>query len=128
MNSIIYKNVRDLANLQNNTYLLAIIVAVIALLIAAVIANMIAYEGGLTPRDHIKRTWAYWLVGIVAAIGFFIYNYFVVAPQVSTAFRPDFEQIIYIATLITFGVYVVAGLVLGLLLKNSKFGTIKFKP
>lgn len=128
MNSIIYKSVTDLANLQNTTYLLALIAALIALGIAFFIANFIAFEGGLNPRDHVKRTWAYWLVGIITTAGFFAYNYFFVSLKVSMAFKPDFEKTILIATLACFAVYVLLGLVLSQLLKKSKFGTIKFKP
>jgi membrane-associated HD superfamily phosphohydrolase len=128
MNSIIYKNLNDVAILQNTTYLLAFIAALIALAIAFVIANFVAYEGGLTPRDHVKRTWAYWLVGIITTASFFVYNYFLVSPKVSIAFKPDFEKTIYVATLAVLVVYILLGLIFRQLFKKSKFGTIKFKP
>ena len=128
MNSIIYKTVNDLSNLQNTTYLIALIVIGVAIGIAFVISNMVAFEGGLDPRDHVKRTWAYWLVGIISTLGFFAYNYFYVSQKVSNAFKPDFEKTTFIATLVLFVAYVVVGLIFRQLFKNSKFGTIKFKP
>lgn len=126
MNSIIYKTASDVANLQNTTYLIALLVVAIAIGIAFAIANVIAFEGGLNARDHIKRTWGYWLVGTIGTLFFFAYNQFLIAPKVATGFRPDFQNTNFIATGLVLVLYIIIGLVMKLLFRKGKFGTIKF--
>lgn len=126
MGNIIYKNLNDLTSIQNTSYLLAILVVALALLIAIIIANMIAFEGGLEPRDRKKRTWGYWLVGILATLGFFSYNHFIVTQEVAMGFRPDFQKTNLIATGSVLGAYILLGYILKLVFQKKKFGTIRF--
>jgi hypothetical protein len=126
MNTIIYKTINDVANLKNTTYLIALLVVAVAIGIAFLISNLIAFEGGLNPKDPSKRTWGYWLTGVISTFLFFGYNQFLVVSKVATGFKPDFQSANLLATGVLFVLYIIIGLIMKMMFRKAKFGTVKF--
>ncbi len=127
MNDIIYRNPNEVSGLITNTYILAIVAAIIFLLIAMIISKTIAYEGGKNPQDPKKRRLWFWIVGIIAPVAFFCYNFFVVKSQIAPnqMLLDDFAKNMAISTGLVFVVYLAIGYLLShFVFKSGKFGTI----
>ena len=121
-----YKNINQLEGLISNTYILAVVAAIVFVGIAILIGSMIAYQGGKNPTDAKKRRVWFWLTGIIATAAFFCYNYFYVSGTIvpNKQLQDDFFTHSAIATGVTLAVYVLAGFVMSKLLKRQKFGTV----
>jgi Na+/H+-dicarboxylate symporter len=116
---------KDLDALIGETYMYAVIVAVVALVLAFIIANVIKYQGGKNATDHIKRRVWYIITGIVAPIGFFLYNNLYVSDFIKTrVLETKFSTANNLATLVVLGVYVIVGILLMLVMRSSKWGSI----
>lgn len=118
------RNPRQLSALETQTYMIALIVALCALGIAFLIANLIAYEGGSKPRDPVKRRMAFFVVGIVAAVAFYLYNILSVIQSVATSLQDKFRDTSLFSTIGLIVVFVVCGFALSKMLKQNKFGTV----
>lgn len=121
-----YKNINQLDGLISNTYILAVVAAIVFVGIAILIGSLIAYQGGKNPSDAKKRRVWFWLTGIVATAAFFCYNYFYVSGTIvpTQMLQDKFFTHTAIATGVTLVVYVIAGFVMSKLLKRQKFGTV----
>lgn len=121
-----YKNINQLEGLISNTYILAVVAAIVFVGIAILIGSMIAYQGGKNPTDAKKRRVWFWLTGIIATAAFFCYNYFYVSGTIvpTQMLQDKFFTHAAIATGVTLAVYVLAGFVMSKLLKRQKFGTV----
>lgn len=116
---------KDLEALISNTYMYAVIVAIIALVIAYIAVNLIKYKGGKNSADHIKRRVWFIIVGVIAAIAFYMYNDLVVSSTILKApLQARFSIANIVATLSLMGVYVIIGLLLMMLMRSSKWGSI----
>jgi len=126
MNGIIYKNLRDVEGLITNTYILAVITAVVFVLLAMLVAQLIAYQGGKKPRDPARRRTWFWILAFVNMTIFFSWNYFYVQNQIKPvkALVNDFLMNSAIATGVSLIVYIILGFLLSRALKNRKFGTV----
>ncbi len=126
MNKIVYNSIRDLNGLISNTYILAIIVAVVFVGISIAVSGMIAFEGGRNPRDPKKRRIWFIILGIIGTILFFCWNYFIVLEKIKpvASFQNQFLKHAGIATGVTLVVYVLLGFVLSKLMRRKKYGTI----
>ncbi len=113
--------------LISNTYILAIVAALVFVGIAILISSMIAYQGGKNPTDAKKRRVWFWVTGIIAAAAFFCYNYFYVSGQIKPT-QPLLQDKFFTHTAITTGVtlatFVLIGFVMSKLMKKGKFGTV----
>jgi ABC-type tungstate transport system substrate-binding protein len=123
MNKI--ENIKQLDALVSQTYMLGIIAAIIALVLAFIIAYIIKFQGGKGSRDHIiRRNW-YIAIGLVATIGFFLYNFLYVSTQIAKApLQAKFSTANIIATLALLGIYIVVGILTMLVMRNTKWGSI----
>ncbi len=123
-----YENVytlRTIDGLISNTYVFAIVIAVIFVAISILISNIIAYEGGKNPRDAIKRRIWFFVIAAVNTIVFFIWNYFFIATKIKGAPAVSkFMTHTFICTGITLLAFIVMGFVLSKLMKKGKYGTI----
>ena len=127
MNNILYHNPNEVAGLISNTYILSAVAAIVFLLITMIISKTIAYEGGKNPQDPKRRRIWFWVIGIVATVAFFCYNFFVVKNQIvsNPMLLDEFAKHMAIATGLTFLIYLVAGYILShFVFKSGKFGTI----
>jgi len=116
---------KTLPGLINNTYILAIVFALIFIGISFLISSIIAYEGGTHPKDAFKRRIWFFVLGANAAIIFFLFNYFYVISLIKGApAKSDFMLHNGIATALVFIVYLVVGILLSKTFKKGKYGTI----
>jgi len=116
----------DLEQLIGSTYMYAIIIAIAAVVLAFIIANLIKYQGGKNSTDHIKRRIWYIIIGVLAPIGFWLYNSLYLAEKlISTQSHKNiFSTANLRATLALLGVYVVLGILTMLIFRRSKWGSI----
>lgn len=116
---------KQLEALIGETYMYAIIFAILALAIAYIIALLIKWQGGKNPRDHVKRRIWYIIIGIVFPIAFFLYNILYVSSYIQKApLQAQFSSANIIATLIALGFYVIVGIITMLIMRSSKWGSI----
>lgn len=124
MNNVKINTLSQLHALQNETWVWAAVVLLVALFVAWGISTLISWEGG-KDRSYIKRRWACGIVWAVAWIGFFLYNDLYVMDSIKkTAYKTLFSHTIW-QTLGALAVgYVGLVLLLAYLTPNSKFGSI----
>ena len=116
---------KQLDALIGQTYIYAIIGAVVALALAFLVANLIKYEGGRNSRDHIKRRIWYIILGIVFIFAFYLYNALYVSDFITKAsLQAKFSNTNLLSTLVLLGIYLGAGLLTMMLIRSSKWGTI----
>ncbi len=116
---------KTIGGLIANTYILAIILAVIFISISLLVANLIAFEGGKNPQDPKKRRlWFFILAGINPTI-FFLWNFIFISQKIKGAPAQDkFLIQLAIATGVNLLLYLIIGFVLSKISKKSKYGTI----
>jgi ABC-type arginine/histidine transport system permease subunit len=121
---ITIRNPRQLEQQAYETYLLAVIVAIIFVGISWIVAKLIKWEGGRDPKDAGKRRAAFFIIWFVAIASFFLYNMVVVSEKVAPNLQSRFSMVNYLSTLLLAVVYLIVGFILSKLLKSSKYGTI----
>lgn len=116
---------KEVQALIGETYMYAIIIALVAIVLAFIIANLIKFEGGKNPRDHIKRRVWFIILGLATPIFFFLYNALYVSNYITKApLQAKFSSTNLMATLALLGVYVVAGILTMLIMRSTKWGSI----
>ncbi|MDR3118447.1 MAG: hypothetical protein LBU44_03375 [Mediterranea sp.] len=111
--------------LISETYMYAVIIGIAAVVLAFIIANIIKWGGGKYDTSHIKRRVAYIIIGIIAPIGFFLYNALYVNSFIMKApLQAKFTTANMLATLAVLGVYVAVGVITMLIMRCSKWGSI----
>lgn len=116
--------ISQLEALQSNTMVYAGIVCLAAILIVFLISLMIPYQGGVD-KSYIKRRIAYIIVGVVAAIAFFLYNeLYVMNLIMNQGFQTEFATTNLQCLGITIGGYIIVGLAIMFAFRHSKFGSI----
>jgi H+/gluconate symporter-like permease len=120
----IYDNIKQIDALIGETYMYAIIIAIIALVIAYIIANLFNW-GGKNDKSHIRRRVWYIIIGIVAPTMFFLYNALFVARSITKApLLARFSTANVLATLTELGIYLFIGILSMVILRSSKWGSI----
>lgn len=115
---------KQLHALQNETWVWAAVVLLVALFVAWGISTLISWEGG-KDRSYIKRRWACGIVWAVAWIGFFLYNdLYVMLSIQKTAYKTLFSHTIWQTLGVLAVGYVGLVFLLAYLTPNSKFGSI----
>lgn len=116
--------IQHLNKLQDETYIYAVIVAVVAFALSFFIANLIPHEGG-DDRSYIKRRVEYIIILFLQASGFFIYNaYFVSNKIINPGFQNMFDKTNFKCLGVTIVVYLVVSLIVMLCFRRSKYGSI----
>lgn len=119
----IITNLQQLNQLMNSTMIYAVIVGLVAVLIALAVANMIPWES--SGKSYIKRRIAFVVIGLVAVLGFWLYNDLGVMGSIKNAgFQNMFKACNLKCIGINLGVYLVASLALMFTFRHSKFGSI----
>ena len=114
---------KQLHALQNETWVWAAVVLLVALFVAWGISTLISWEGG-KDRSYIKRRWACGIVWAVAWIGFFLYNDLYVMGRIKQAYKTLFSHTIWQTLGVLAVGYVGLVFLLAYLTPNSKFGSI----
>ena len=119
--------VQQLEALKSTTLVWAAIICVAAFAISFLVATLIPYKGGKDTSHVTRRIW-YIIIGVLAAMGYWIYNFLVVVPAIKNpGFQSQFSQTNLISVAIIILGYVVLGLVLSVIFRRSKFATIYLK-
>ena len=117
-------NLPQLQQLMNSTMIYAIIVGLVAVIISLAVANMFPWEGG-NDKSYVKRRIAFVIIGIIAILGFWLYNDLVVVENIRNAgFQNMFKACNLKCIFINLGVYIVASGILMFTFRHSKFGSI----
>ena len=113
-----------LQSLQDETMVYAAIVGTAALTLSLVVASLIAYKGG-NDNSYITRRICYVIIGLVAAIGFYMYNDLVVKPDINNVgWQSMFSDTNLFFLGINIGVYLIGGIILMLVFRHKKIGSI----
>lgn len=122
---ITIRNPRQLEQLAYETYLFAVIAAIIFVGISWIVSKLIKWEGGRNPKDAGRRRIAFFIIWFIAIAAFFLYNMFVTADKVAPNLQSRFSMVNYLSTLLLSAVYLIVGFLLSrFVLRNSKYGTI----
>lgn len=122
MNTVI-RTLPQVQQAQVDAWVYGLIVAGVALAIAIGIAFLINWRSDR--RDFITRRIFFIVIGLVAPAGYWLYNAQIVVPQIQNpGFRNMFEATNLYVLLTGIAVYAVAGILLMLCFRTSKFGSI----
>ena len=117
-------NLPQLQQLMNSTMIYAVIVGLVAVIISLAVANMFPWEGG-NDKSYVKRRIAFVIIGLIAILGFWLYNDLVIVGNIRNAgFQNMFKACNLKCIFINLGVYVVASGILMFTFRHSKFGSI----
>jgi hypothetical protein len=119
------ETLKQVQALIGETYMYAVIIGIAAVVLAFIIANLVKYQGGKNPTDHITRRIWYIVLGLAVPIAFFLYNAMYVSNYIIKApLQAKFSIASILATLVMLGVYVVVGILTMLIMRRSKWGSI----
>lgn len=119
--------VQQLDALKQTTLVWAVIICLVAFAISFLVATLVPYKGGKDTSFIIRRIW-YIIIGVVAAAGYWIYNFLVAVPAIKNpGFKSQFSQTNLISVVIIIVGYVVIGLVVAFIFRKSKFSTVYLK-
>ena len=117
-------NLPQLQQLMNSTMIYAVIVGLVAVIISLAVANMFPWEGG-NDKSYVKRRIAFVIIGLIAILGFWLYNDLGVVGNIKNAgFQNMFKACNLKCIFINSGVYLVASGILMFTFRHSKFGSI----
>ncbi len=117
-------NNAQLNQLMNSTMIYAVVVGLVAVLLALLLANMFPWEGR-NDRSYIKRRIAFVVIGIIAVLGFWMYNDLAVMGHIkNVGFQNMFKSCNLKCMGINVGVYLLASILLMFKFRHSKFGSI----
>ena len=118
-------NLNQLDALIGQTFIYAIIAAVIALAFSFLIANLVTWQGGKNSRCHIKRRVWFIILGIIFTFSFYLYNALYVSNFITkSSLQAKFATNNLLSTLTLLGVYTVAGILTMMVIRSSKWGSI----
>lgn len=118
------QTIAQLHELQNRTFVYALIVALFIFAIAWILANITPYQGK-DDRSYIKRR--IWLIVsmVIGAFGFWLFNdLYVMSFIKKTAFQNQFTTTNIWCLLITILVSLAISLIVMFVFRHSKFGSI----
>jgi sulfoxide reductase heme-binding subunit YedZ len=113
----------DVKSLELNTYITAVVVALVFLAVAAIMSSAIAYEGGANPRDPRKRRLVFWSLAGTALAAFFGYQQLFVAPLVAMRWQSRFLSTTAYSAIAVIVIYLLIGFLISKVFANGKLGT-----
>lgn len=123
MNRII-TTLPQLQQLQTDTYIYSAIILLVAFGVAFILANMVPYKGG-NDRSYITRRVLFVIVGLVAGLGYWVYNQATVMACIRNAgFKNQFGTTTYYSLALILLGYVAVSVLVMCLSRYSKFGSI----
>lgn len=122
MNTII-KTIQQLHQAQADAWVYGMIVCGIALALAIVIAFLVPFRSDF--KDYVTRRVCFILAGLVFPAAYWLYNMQAVVPKISNpGFKSMFEKTNLTVLLASIGAYFIIGIVLMLVFRKTKFGSI----
>lgn len=118
------QTISQLKGLQSETYVYAVVVAILIFGVAFLISQMIPYQGG-NDRSYIKRR-IWWVVSmVVGSLGFWLYNdLYVMSFIKKVALKNQFSTTNMVCLAVTLLGSALLSLVIMFCFRHSKFGTI----
>lgn len=118
------QTISQLKGLQSETYVYAVVVAILIFGVAFLISQMIPYQGG-KDRSYIKRR-IWWVVSmVVGSLGFWLYNdLYVMSFIKKVALKNQFTTTNMVCLAVTLLGSALLSLVIMFCFRHSKFGTI----
>lgn len=118
------QTISQLKGLQSETYVYAVVVAILIFGVAFLISQMIPYQGG-NDRSYIKRR-IWWVVSmVVGSLGFWLYNDLYVMNFIKkVALKNQFTTTNMVCFAVTLLGSALLSLVIMFCFRHSKFGTI----
>ena len=116
-------NLRDIDGLITNTYMFAVVTAIVMLGLAILVASMIQYQSGANPKDRMKRKMWFWILGIITPIIFYVYNLTLVMPNIKAgpAMNKFFTHSA-LSPVLAFAIFVILGVIVSKIFKRKKVG------
>ena len=117
-------SLKEIPGLITNSYIFAAVCAVVFILLAWLIANGIKNQGGSNPQDPRKRRIWFWLLAVLNAVVFYLYNLFLVMPNIKKG--PAMEAYAMhgaLSAVVALGAYVIFGFILSKVFKRGKLGS-----
>jgi len=117
-------NLKDIDGLIVNTYVFAVIAAVIMLALAILIASSIKYQPGPNPKDSSKRKLWFWILAILTPVSFYMYNLLLVTPGIKAG--PAMNKFFMhsaLSPVVSFVLFLILGITISKLFKRKKVGT-----
>lgn len=118
------QTLNQLKELQNETYVYAVIVAIVIFAVALLISKLVPYQGN-NDRSYVKRR--IWLIVCMAAgsLSFWLYNDLYVMGHIKkVAFQNQFSETNMICLAITLVGSALISLIVMICFRHSKFGSI----
>lgn len=120
---IVIRTLPQIQQAQADTWVYGAIVAVIALAIATLIAFLINWRSDR--KDYITRRIWFIVIGIIAPLGYWLYNMQVIVPKIHNAgFQNMFKETNLYVLLASIVCYFAVGIFLMFCFRNSKLGSI----
>ena len=122
MNTVI-RTLPQIQQAQADAWVYGAIVAILALAVAILISSLINWRSDR--KDYITRRIWFVVIGIVASLGYWLYNMQVIVPTIQNAgFQNMFKETNLYVLLASAGGYFIVGILLMLCFRNSKLGSI----
>ena len=114
---------KGIDGLVTNTYMFAVVTAIVMLGLAILVASMIQYQSGANPKDRIKRKTWFWILGILTPVIFYVYNLTMVMPNIKAgpAMNKFFTHSA-LSPVVAFAIFVILGVVISKIFKRKKVG------
>ncbi len=114
---------KGIDGLVTNTYMFAVVTAIVMLGLAILVASMIQYQSGANPKDRIKRKTWFWILGILTPIIFYVYNLTMVMPNIKAGpAMKKFSTHGALSPVVAFAIFVILGVVISKIFKRKKVG------
>ena len=115
---------KQLAILQQETYIWAAVIIIAAWLLSLLIAQVTPYKPGRDTSYISRRIWSIVLC-LVSVLGYLIYNFTVVMPDIKKIQLKDkFSTTIWICFGAMIVIYALAGWIVSMVFSRSKYATV----
>jgi len=116
---------KEVQALIGETYMYAVIIALVALVLAFIIAYIVKFQGGKDPKDHIVRRVWFIAIGLLFPVLFFLYNALYVSSYIVKApLQAMYSNANIIGTIIVLLIYLVFGIITMLVFPRTKWGSV----
>ena len=117
-------SLKGIDGLITNTYMFAVITAIVMIGIAILVATSVKNQPGPNPRDAAKRKLWFWILGILTPIIFYAYNLTLVMPNIKAG--PAMNKFFMhsaLSPVVSIVIYIVLGVTISKIFKRKKVGT-----
>lgn len=115
---------KQLALLQQQTYIWAAVIIIAAWLISLLIAQVTPYKPGRDTSYISRRIWSI-ILCVVSVLGYLIYNFTVVMPDIKKIqLKDNYSTTVWICFVAMIVFYALAGWIVSVVFPRSKYATI----